>query len=48
MHRTLLRTGFAALVAAGVLTSPQAAGAATRGGKMVYARDADSLFPTRR
>ncbi len=43
MRRTLLRTGFAALIAAGLLASPHAI-AATRGGKMVYARYADSLF----
>lgn len=44
MRRTLLRTGFAALIAAGVLSLPRDAAAATRGGKMIYARYADSLF----
>ena len=44
MRRTLLKTGFAALVATGILTLPHVTTAATRGGKMVYARYADSLF----
>lgn len=44
MRRTLLSTGFATLVTAGVIGLPYGADAATRGGKMVYARYADSLF----
>ncbi len=44
MRRTLLRTGFAALIAAGVLALPYGADAAMRGGKMIYARYADSQF----
>ncbi len=44
MRRTLLRTGLAALITAGILALSHATHAATRGGKMIYARYADSLF----
>ncbi len=44
MRRTFLKTGLAALVAPALLGLPRAARAATRGGKMTYARYADSLF----
>ena len=44
MRRTLLKTGVKALLAACLLTAPHATAAATRGGKMIYARYADSLF----
>lgn len=42
MRLAHLKTGLAAVAALGLLGQP--AGAATRGGKMVYARYADSLF----
>ena len=45
IRRTFLKTSFAALaIAAGLGTLTMPADAATRGGKMVYARYADSLF----
>ncbi len=44
MRRTLFTAGLAALVAASVAGLPASAEAATRGGKMTYARYADSLF----
>jgi peptide/nickel transport system substrate-binding protein len=44
MRRIFLQAGAAALLAAGILGHPTPADAATRGGKMVYARYADSLF----
>ncbi len=43
MRRMFLKAGAAALLAGGLL-GPAPADAATRGGKMVYARYADSLF----
>jgi len=44
MRRTFLQAGAAALLAAGILDHPTPVDAATRGGKMIYARYADSLF----
>ena len=45
MRRTFLKVSLAALaVATGMIQLPSEADAATRGGKMVYARYADSLF----
>jgi peptide/nickel transport system substrate-binding protein len=45
MRRTFLKVSLAALaVATGMIQLPSHADAATRGGKMVYARYADSLF----
>ena len=44
MRRTVLKAGFAVLAAAAVLLLPAGADAATRGGRMTYARYADSLF----
>lgn len=45
MRRTFLKASAAALaLAAGLIHLPSAADAATRGGKMIYARYADSLF----
>ncbi len=44
MRHTPLRTGLTALIAAGLLILPHRADAATQGGKMIYARYADSLF----
>ena len=44
MRRSLARFGFSMLLVGTALASLSAADAATRGGKMVYARYADSLF----
>ena len=44
MRRTFLKSSLAALIMAGALALPLSAEAATRGGKMIYARYADSLF----
>ena len=45
MRRTFLKASLAALVvASGVVSLPLTSEAATRGGKMTYARQQDSLF----
>jgi len=44
MRRTVLKAGIAVLVTAAACALPAGADAATRGGRMTYARYADSLF----